>query len=446
MSEKKSLHEFIFSREFRLFWIMELVFFLIIVVVNIWPQGFDEYIRWFMIAGVPIYNFVPGLLLIAMGAYILIKDLADEKYNNYIFFSLGTIFLGIFFVWSGYIDLTRSGDGRISPLNGEIIGYTASDWARAYSLNFLLGMVFTLFWFIHFEYSYREDVSTSRLSVLLVTMLPMITIFLNKQVRGDVDFSFNNFEMVMFLLYLLGGLGFFAYISIRRLFEARLEFRSDEIQSALNYQLALLVGVLQALFLFVLTEAGRFLYNELFTPDQPIRTIIHAPLIIVIFITPLFIFYLQNPNFITTLSLPAYEVLIIDIDSGLSIFNTSLREGKHNEIDAMLKSGLLNALSNMFGEIVGIETHLKSVNLEDRSIIVRREKVTGTYDDKSRTATLLVTLVSKRSTQFLRNSVKHFTKLFKEYVSTTGILRPAGFVLNAEDEMNLIKMTQEVFQ
>jgi hypothetical protein len=376
---------------------------------------------------------------------MLAAGIIKPVYQNYRYFALGVALVGCFFLWSWYVDFTVKGDGRFSVYNNAPIGYTEYDWAKAYSLNFLFGTLIMLFWFIHFEFMYKERVDPIRLSTLWISMIPITIVFLNRLVSNQISFSFNLFELVLFLSFLLIGIGGVCLISIKRVIYARLEFSNTEIKNILNIQLSLIVGILLAMFLFVLTEATRLFYNEFFQPEYQIRTIIHAPLIFLVFLTPLIFLYLRNPSFITSLSLPVYEVLIIDLKTGMTFYDFSLREGKHTDTDARLKSGLLSALSNMFTEIVGVDTYLKKVNLMDRQILLERLEYTQDVDGTPIQIDLLITLVIKRSTKFLIKTLDLYRRKIKTLLMNSNIISSKGFVITDKQVEKFNKLTHEIF-
>lgn len=427
----------IFSKELRAFWIFEAIYFSVIGIVNIWADEFNLYFRWFFIGDITPYALVPAIIVSTLGIAILYKTVTDKRYVNFRYYSFGVFFLGLFFFWSWYMDMTVEGDGRVSPYNGRVIGYSSRDWVRTYSLLLIIGGFFIVLWFLHFEYLYWERVYARRLITVMIGILPAATLYFNKRVTGDFSFSENYFENITFLMYLILGLGFFSIFAMITTLRGRMDFGAEELKKELDIQLAFTVGILQAMSLFALVEGFRLIYNKYIDPAHPTRISLHAPVTVTFFMVPLIYLYFKNPAYLTALAIPVYEVMIIDLKTSINLWGKALREGEHTKTSSSLKTALLTSISIMFGEITGVETYVKNIQLSTGDIILKKFILESGRE-------ILLALITKRKSRYLNQVVDMYISELNSYLSKKDIVQNLT-KLDPEDISFLNTLTDDLF-
>ncbi len=349
-------------------------------VAESWSQ-----FRWLRIGGILPYYLFPIIIMIIFTSRLIIVSYRRENMTNALYFIFSMIFAILMFTWSWIIDETTWKDAKPYPL----VNYVLHD-----QVWFILAGIFVIFLYLHLEFQTNIFPPLSRSVITLGSVSPVVLVGLASLLSTKDYLSEPVLGILSKSLFFIGGLLFVAAFGTVSFYRSLRNYKLIGQDVNAQVQFASFAGITEGIILYAVDSIVPGIVNVQFV------------LIVVTFLLPLLIIYGRNPNYITTLATPIYEVLVIN-ETGLTPFSYNFHNIGENNPDAYLKGGAITAIFSVFNEISGTDSFFNEVSLQDRAFIVQKFR---SKDEQI----WMVGLIVSRSSYYLRKSLENFTKTLKD--------------------------------
>jgi len=362
------------------------------------PKEWFQEFRTYRFLGIMLYNTIGGILLLIFTVLLSITALRTRSGRNLIHLILTFYLATAMFFWSGIID-TIYYTGTYNEFR-ETAG-TLHD-----SVWFAILALFIFFFYLYLEFQETDYPPLYRVIIIVFGISPALVagffglIDNRNYVNLGTNFSLAiNVEIMFFGLAYASAFGAFSYYKSLRNIEKRSYLQAAQIQFGVMYGLTL------SLIFFAINNSFKFI-------------VVHFPILLVTLLIPLIVIYLKNPNYISALATPLYELFVVD-PAGITIFVHKFgKENQEFSADSNLshlKGGLITALSTIFQEVVESKSALSIVHLTDRVLVLEPMIINGRSH--------IVALIALKSCYYVRNSLKEFAKTTKKYVEKHEVLK-----------------------
>lgn len=338
-------------------------------------------LRWVRIRGFPVYHLIGGILLVTFTVMLMIPAIKKNNWQNMVPFAGAIFFGGLMFFWSAYID---------STLSKTATHWTADTKLRHDPIWYILFAIFVFLFYISLEFQETEKTPLLRMTITIFGISPAIVAGLGSIMDGvNYVTGSNAISLLVGASILLLGLISASIFGLISYYKSLKKIVDEKLLHPAILQFIALLGLTEGLIIFA------------FTTVVNIGIEIEFPLVLFVFITTLVIVYSLNTNYISTLSTPLYELLIVN-NNGITLFGHAFQNMETlNDQTAFLKGGVITALSSIFNEITGTEGKIDQVTLEDRTLIIEKISYQNEY--------WMVALIAERSCAYIRKSLRMLT-------------------------------------
>ncbi len=378
--------------------IATVVVFIEILTFNLpYFTTFYDQFRVYRFFGVMIYHVIGGLLLLFFTIILHITALKSYSGKNLVHLIIAFYLSSAMFLWSGIIDTLY--------YTGSYSEYRKNYGILHDSIWYIILSLFIFFFYLSLEFQETDYPPMYRIILIMVGVAPPLFAAIFTMIDG-VNYinSMSSYSLILNVLIMVLGL---AYTSVFGAISYYKSLRNVEYKSfilASQIQFGVLFGLTLSLVIFAINNS----FNVIS---------VKFPILLVTLLIPLIIIYVKNPNYISALATPLYELFVVD-PAGITIFVHKFGE-ENQEFSgdtnlSHLKGGLLTALSTVFQEVVETKSALYTVNLTDRVLILEH----FSYNESK----YVVALISLKSCHYVRNSLKFFAQATKRFVEKYDVI------------------------
>ncbi len=388
--------------------------------------------RWTQVGGVVIYHGIGGVVLLLFVFLLVYSILKGDVADNLRYFTLAIFFGATMFLWSMIADSTAL--LKADPVTEAERLVKTQDSFNHDSIWFPLMSLFVLFLYLSIEATRTDQPPLRR--VFLVSVGVTTPFFMGIASRIDgVNYvsGSNSVSSLSTILLFLGGLLFTTVLGVNTYYKQLRNVRNSELLNPALIQFASLLGLSEGLVIYSIDFALQIILG---LPQRPL--FVQFPLILFTFLPPLVILYWKNPSYISTLSTPIYELLVIN-DHGITQlshqFAADMGDDKSLSDESFLKGGMISALTTIFKDITGSNAGVDRVILEDRYILLESIEVVD--------RTWIIALIILESNAMIRNALKRFKRMLEDEILEITMLSPDELDITAFEDLG--EKVAEVF-
>ncbi len=353
----------------------------------------------------PLYFVVPGLILFLFDLIFVLQAIRIKRLGVSKYFALSILSVSLSYFWSAYV---QSSSKAFVPDKLDYLDYHLHDY-----FWFLFFALFIFFTFLHLEYQRNLRVTILKSFIIIIGVAPAIFLTIVYSISG-VDYFQDPViaPFIQFTIYFAGGLFVSIYAAYSYYNCLNLRLNSRDFTRSARFQFTLVLGLVEALIL--MTTYTLFRFPKVFFGSE----------VIPLFFIPLLILYLRDPNFLTTLVSPVYELFIIK-NGGVPVYQFQLT--KTSTSNKLLKGGFVSAIFMYFNSLNGLNNEEIVVRMDMRAVIIKKIQVGDEI--------WLFAVVAERLSKFLdiilnqlSKDVYQFLKVYENrtLLEKTSMLEPPG--------------------
>lgn len=369
--------------------------------------------RWTQVGGVVIYHGIGGLVLLIFVMLLFFSMRKGHAADNLRYFTLAILAGALMFMWSMYADSTALLKADATNKAEHLI--KLQDSFNHDTVWFPIMCLFVLFLYLSIEATRTDQPPLKRVFIVSAGVSTPFFLGIASRIDGVNYVSGSNIlSSIATILLFLAGLLFTTVLGVNTYYRQLMNVRNSELRNPARIQFASLLGLSEGLVIYSIDFA---LQIALRLDQRPI--FVQFPLILFTFLPPMIILYWRNPSYISTLSTPIYELLVIN-DKGITQlshqFASDLTQDSSMHDLGVLKGGMLSALSTIFKDIAGTNAGLDKVVLEDRIILLESLEVNN--------RTWVIALIILTSNAMIRNALRTFKEVLENEILEITMMSP----------------------
>jgi len=380
--------------------------------------------RWTQVGGVVIYHGIGGLVLLIFVLLLIFSMRTGHAADNLRYFTLAILAGALMFMWSMYADSNALLKADATNNAEHLI--KLQDSFHHDTVWFPIMSLFVLFLYLSIEATRTDQPPLKRVFIVSVGVSTPFFLGIASRIDGVNYVSGSNIlSSIATILLFIAGLLFTTVLGVNTYYHQLKNVRNSELRNPARIQFASLLGLSEGLVVYSIDFA---LQIALGLEQRPI--FVQFPLILFTFLPPMIILYWRNPSYISTLSTPIYELLVIN-DKGITQlshqFASDLAPDSSMHDQGVLKGGMLSALSTIFKDIAGTNAGLDKVVLEDRIIMLESLDVNN--------RTWVIALIILTSNAMIRNALRTFKQVLEDEILEVTMLSPDELDITAFSDL-----------
>ena len=380
--------------------------------------------RWTQVGGVVIYHGIGGLVLLIFVLLLIFSMRTGHAADNLRYFTLAILAGALMFMWSMYADSNALLKADATNNAEHLI--KLQDSFHHDTVWFPIMSLFVLFLYLSIEATRTDQPPLKRVFIVSVGVSTPFFLGIASRIDGVNYVSGSNIlSSIATILLFIAGLLFTTVLGVNTYYHQLKNVRNSELRNPARIQFASLLGLSEGLVVYSIDFA---LQIALGLEQRPI--FVQFPLILFTFLPPMIILYWRNPSYISTLSTPIYELLVIN-DKGITQlshqFASDLAPDSSMHDQGVLKGGMLSALSTIFKDIAGTNAGLDKVVLEDRIIMLESLDVNN--------RTWVIALIILTSNAMIRNALRTFKQVLEDEILEITMLSPDELDITAFSDL-----------